>query len=238
MNSASKLTFVELHRAYTRAGIKFDRSQLQGVHSHSREQFVLSDQNIYGVTVMYEEGHLVQVRQRFVGAITAQFDQVSSLLDQLFLEYQLAFAKQAVQEALVNALIHRDYVEDSEDIIIRLSEARFVIVNPTQTVNQLNFEVIDGIFAHACNPLLASVFESLGSANNFGVGLQRIMLAYEDAMVQPTFELDAEKLIVSLPSMNSEKETSLMRSLKQLERFAEGDASAVKIDTVELNDEA
>ena len=238
MNPASKLTFVELHRAYTRAGIKFDRSQLQGVYPHNREQLVLSDQNIYGVTVMYEEGHLIQFRQRFKGAVTAQFDQVSSLLDQLFLDYGLNFPRQAVQEALVNALIHRDYVEDSEDIIIRLSEARLVIVNPTQTVNQLNFEAINGIFEHACNPLLASVFESLGLANNFGVGLQRIMLAYEEATVQPTFEPDAEKLIISLPRMNVEKETSLMRSLKQLERFVAGDASAVKIDTIELRDES
>jgi predicted HTH transcriptional regulator len=238
MSSESKLTFVELHRAYTRAGIQFDVSQFQAVHPYSREQFVLSDQNVYGVTVLFEEDDLVQVRQRFVGAVTAQFDQVSRSLDSLFLQHGLAFPRQAVQEALSNAFIHRDYDEGSEDIIIRLSQVRLVIVNPTQTANQLTFEVIDGIFAHGCHPMLASVFESLGLANNFGVGLQRIILAYEGASVQPTFKSDEEKLIISLPNPNTEKETSLMRSLKQLEKFAEGDDSAVKIDTVEVSHES
>ena len=80
----------------------------------------------------------------------------------------------ALREALINALIHRDYVNQGRDIKVGVYDDIVNIVSPGSYPNSINQEDIDSGRSDARNRVIANVFKELGLIEQWGSGIARI----------------------------------------------------------------
>ena len=91
------------------------------------------------------------------------------------------YSKRAVQEALVNALIHRDYSVIGSEVHVDIYDDRLEIYSPggmydgsfVQDLNPLN------VSSTRRNPIIADVFARMDLMERRGSGLRKIIEAYE-----------------------------------------------------------
>ena len=109
------------------------------------------------------------------------------------------YCERSVFEALVNALIHRDY----------LINGRLLIYSPGGMPDgtQIQGRDIDDIPSTRRNPILADIFARLGYMERQGSGLSKIRTAYENAAnyqpgLEPTFRSNRVEFTVKLPNLN------------------------------------
>lgn len=80
----------------------------------------------------------------------------------------------ALREALINALIHRDYINQGRDIKVGVYDDIVNIVSPGSYPNSINQEDIDSGRSDARNRVIANVFKALGLIEQWGSGISRI----------------------------------------------------------------
>ena len=80
----------------------------------------------------------------------------------------------ALREALINALIHRDYINHGRDIKVGVYDDIVNIVSPGSYPNGINQEDIDSGRSDARNRVIANVFKELGLIEQWGSGIARI----------------------------------------------------------------
>ncbi len=97
----------------------------------------------------------------------------------------------ALREALLNALIHRDYFDASGDIMVRVHDNRIIISNPGElpagmTVDELK---VKGHRSVPRNPLMAKVLYYSGLIEKWGTGTTRMIeVCRENGLPEPEFE--------------------------------------------------
>ena len=104
------------------------------------------------------------------------------------------YCERSVFEALVNALIHRDYLINGSEVHVDMFDDRLVIYSPGGMPDgtQIQERDIDDIPSTRRNPILADIFARLGYMERQGSGLSKIRTAYENAAnyqpgLEPTF---------------------------------------------------
>ena len=117
-------------------------------------------------------------------------------------------------EALVNALIHRDYLINGSEIHVDIFDDRMVIYSPGG--------MPDGTFIQNCdietipstrrNPVLADIFARLGYMERQGSGLGKIIANYEHASnftpeKEPVFFSTRTQFTVTFPNLNYAEST-------------------------------
>lgn len=104
----------------------------------------------------------------------------------------------AIREALTNAMLHRDY-QYSGPTIVNQFPSRIEIISLGGLVPGLgNDDLLNGI-CQPRNPELANAFALLGWSQNCGVGIQRIMDAYEDTSDYPQLRIGPGSVAIVLP---------------------------------------
>ena len=95
---------------------------------------------------------------------------------------------EALREALINALIHRDYTYPA-DIQIRLEEERLEVWSPGELPSPLTPEALYGPHSSVLrNPLIAQSFYFAGVIERWGTGTTRIIrLCREQGLPEPEF---------------------------------------------------
>ncbi len=81
----------------------------------------------------------------------------------------------AIREALVNALIHRDYVNRGRDIKVGVYDDVVNIVSPGSLPNNITMEDIFSGRSESRNRVLANIFKELGLIEQWGSGINRII---------------------------------------------------------------
>lgn len=119
------------------------------------------------------------------------------------------FCERSVFEALVNALIHRDYLINGSEVHVDIFDDRLVIYSPGGMPDgtQIQERDIDDIPSTRRNPILADIFSRLGYMERQGSGLSKIRTAYENAAnykegMEPTFRSNRVEFTVKLPNLN------------------------------------
>lgn len=86
------------------------------------------------------------------------------------------YAERAVLEAMVNALIHRDYTVMGSEVHLDIYEDRLVITSPGGMYNGLFIQDLDisNVSSERRNPILANVMAQLNYMEKRGSGLSRI----------------------------------------------------------------
>ena len=80
----------------------------------------------------------------------------------------------ALREALINALIHRDYINQGRDIKVGVYDDIVNIVSPGGYPNGINQADIESGRSDARNRVIANVFKELGLIEQWGSGIARI----------------------------------------------------------------
>jgi len=113
------------------------------------------------------------------------------------------YPERAVFEALVNALIHRDYMILGSEVHIDMYDDRLEITSPGGMFNGKKIQEIDILHVPSLrrNPLISDVFHRLKFMERRGSGLKKILKEYEQE-TQPQFFSDQQYFTVTLKNKN------------------------------------
>lgn len=119
------------------------------------------------------------------------------------------YCERSVFEALVNALIHRDYLILGSEIHIDIYDDRLTITSPGGMVDGTRIQERDifNISSTRRNPVLADIFDRLGYMERQGSGFKKITESYRAAHnyraeLEPKFYSDASSFQVTLYNLN------------------------------------
>lgn len=215
-----ELTFNEAEAEFIRCGVEFGDSQKRtlGIIGadglYSNLGLILSDQCTHTVKFAVFNGTKkgeFKTRKEIDGSILKQ---MRSAFDFLSLTNNLAatfsgldrieqhdYPEEAIREAILNAIIHRDYAF-SGSIIVNLYDDRAEFVSLGGLVSGLRTEDLFMGVSQPRNEKLANVFYRLKHIEAYGTGLRRIMQFYEGFDVKPEITATHGAFVLSLPNMN------------------------------------
>jgi predicted HTH transcriptional regulator len=113
------------------------------------------------------------------------------------------YPSEAVHEALVNALVHRDYMIQGSEIHVDMYDDRLEIVSPGgmpdgKLIQNLNIEDVASIRR---NPIICDIFSRLRLMERRGSGLRKIIDQYPEEAA-PSFRSTEQSFIVTLKHLN------------------------------------
>jgi ATP-dependent DNA helicase RecG len=110
----------------------------------------------------------------------------------------LQFPKEAFREAVVNAIMHRDYFDKTSDIMIEVYKNKLIIFNPGGLVSWLKPEEF-GKISKTRNSLIASLLSRTSYSEKMGTGIKRIRTAMKKQGLQkPKFEFYEHSFYIEL----------------------------------------
>ena len=119
------------------------------------------------------------------------------------------YCERSVFEALVNALIHRDYLILGSEVHIDIYDDRLTIYSPGGMPDGTRIQERDlsSISSTRRNPVLADIFGRLGYMERQGSGFKKITESYHAAHnyrteLEPKFYSDASSFQVTLYNLN------------------------------------
>ena len=133
------------------------------------------------------------------------------------------YPEYAFREALLNAIIHRDY-NFTGSILISLFDDHFEITSLGGLVKGLNMEDLYYGVSESRNPNLANVFYRLKYVESFGTGIERIFESYENYDKKPLLLNTENTFKVVLYNVNHIDENSVKKlpsNLTQEEQIIE-----------------
>jgi ATP-dependent DNA helicase RecG len=106
----------------------------------------------------------------------------------------------ALREALMNALVHRDYFKKHEQIMIKIYDDAIWFHNPGGLPKGLSIEQLKAKpQSIPRNPLIARIFYLAGYIERYGSGIQRIITSFAEAgLPEPEFQTDAWGLTLTM----------------------------------------
>jgi predicted HTH transcriptional regulator len=119
------------------------------------------------------------------------------------------YPAEAVHEALVNALVHRDYMIQGSEIHVDMYDDRLEIVSPGgmpdgKRIQDLN---IDDVASIRRNPVICDLFSRLKLMERRGSGLRKIIDQYPENSA-PIFRSTEQSFIVTLKNLSYGKEST------------------------------
>jgi predicted HTH transcriptional regulator len=144
--------------AYTIQALVIDGDDLSSDNFIDKKYFSGNLRELLDQSLMFLKSHLRNQQDK------TTFNTVGAL------EIEIA----ALEEALVNALIHRDYLISSSIKII-VYKNRVEIISPGKLPNSLNVDKIKSGLSIARNPILHSIAPFVLEYSGFGTGIERIL---------------------------------------------------------------
>lgn len=116
----------------------------------------------------------------------------------------------AIREAIVNAIIHRDYQIVGSEIHIDMYDNRLEITSPGGMIDGSFVQNLDitKISSMRRNRIISDIFNRLHFMERRGSGLTRIMESYSDYNIKPQFYSDVSSFKVIFPNKSYIKNSS------------------------------
>ena len=181
---------------------------------YTNAALLLSDQCAYSTKCAVYEGTgktSFKARKEFFGSILKQADEVhgyvmlNNNLNSTFSGLRRVdrpdYPEYALREALLNAIIHRDY-DYSGSTIINIFDNRIEFVSLGGLVRGITMEDVLGGVSQPRNTVIATVFYRLELIEAYGTGIQRIVESYETSSQKPVFRPAPASFVVTLPKMD------------------------------------
>ncbi|MBT2581208.1 RNA-binding domain-containing protein [Planococcus sp. ISL-109] len=213
------LTFHETKRLFDAEGLTFGQTQQKTLGITNSDNYytnlglLLSDQCEHSIKGARYRGVTkldFQDRKEFNGSVMKQVDEAfeylqlhnatSTNFDGLHRKDTAEYPVFALREALVNAVVHRDY-SFSGSILIHIFDDRIEIVSVGGLVQGLTLEDIELGISQSRNPRLANCFYRMKLIESYGTGLQRIKESYRDSENQPYWHVGPNSFVVTLPKV-------------------------------------
>jgi ATP-dependent DNA helicase RecG len=155
-----------------------------------------------------QKAPLLQVLERLTEAINVR-NPFQTLKTGLFHVDIPSFPESSFREAILNALIHRDYLEPGS-IYIRHEQREMNISSPGGFIGGITAENVLHAEPKARNRLLAEIFQKIGLVERAGIGRRRIFippLAFGKRA--PFYEADAHTVKLTLLDGSFDKELAM-----------------------------
>ena len=132
------------------------------------------------------------------------------------------YPDRAVLEGLVNALIHRSYLQTGSEVHIDMFDDRIEIYSPGGMVGGISLKDKDimKIPSKRRNPVLADIFNRLKYMERRGSGFKKIIMDYQEQTnysekMKPLFEADNEDFLLTLFNLNYCGEENVTQDVTQ-----------------------
>ena len=215
------LTFDTAEIAFKRYGVEFscEKYRALGMTQKSDEIYtnlalLMSDQcpHTTKIAVFSDETcTMFRDSREFGGSVFKQFEdtvnylalcnKTNSVIKGVVRTDRQDYPEEAIREALLNALVHRDY-SFSGSIIINVNDKKMEFISIGGLLPGLSTDDIRIGISQPRNKNLAEVFHRLRLIESYGTGIRRIYKLYENCDAQPTIEATANAFKIVLPNMN------------------------------------
>ena len=216
------LTFDEAAFAFKRYKVDFSEDKyialgLRNIHDdqYTNLALLLSDQCQHTTKIaVFNDESCTEFRdsKEFGGSIFKQFENsinylalcnrtVSTIIGVVRTDKQ-DYPEEAIREALLNALVHRDY-SFSGSIIINVNDSKMEFISLGGLLPGLSTEDIRLGVSQPRNKKLAEIFHRLRLIESYGTGIRRIFKLYANCPVQPSIEATTNAFRIVLPNMNA-----------------------------------
>ncbi len=217
-----ELTFISASETFARYKVAFteDKYIILGLRNitddlYTNLAWILSDQckHTTKVAVFADEANTIfKDNKEFGGSIFRQLDDTYSYLTlcnrtvSTFkglerIEKQ-DYPEEALREALLNALVHRDY-SFSGSIIINVNNSCIEFISIGGLLPGLSAEDIRSGISQPRNHNLAEIFHRLKLIESYGTGIRKIFSLYRECGIQPKIEVTPNTFKLILPNMNA-----------------------------------
>lgn len=176
--------------------------------------FLLSDQCTYTVKVAVFSDDMNTVfkdKKEFSGSVLEQLEETYQYLQLcnqnratitgLEREDHWDYKEEAIREALLNAIVHRDY-NYSGSIIINVNEKEMEFISIGGLLAGITPDDIRNGISLSRNSKLADVFHRLRFIEAYGTGIRRIYALYQNSGQQPVMSITPNSFKMTLPNMN------------------------------------
>lgn len=222
------LTFDYAASVFARYGVEFaeDKYIALGLRNLNSDQYtnlawVLSNecQHTTKVAVFGDDSNTVfKDAKEFSGSIFKQLDDTYAYL-MLCNRTKASFKgleriespdypEEAFREALLNALVHRDY-SYSGSVIININDCNMEFISIGGLLPGLSADDIRSGISQPRNRKLAEVFHRLRLIESYGTGIRKIYNLYKNCAEQPRIEVTPNTFKLILPNMNASGEISV-----------------------------
>lgn len=200
------LPFTKLHKEMADRNLECGNVQMRTLNMIGEEglytnlALLLSDQCEHTLKIAVFQGTddvIFRNHQEFSGSLLTQLEDgynfidkniaVKSTIEGLRREDVRYYPLAAVREALLNAIIHRDY-SFTGSTLVNIYDDRIEFVSLGGLVSGLSMEAVMMGVLQSRNANLANVFYRLKLVENHGTGIKRIRDLYKDCLKQAVFE--------------------------------------------------
>ena len=221
-----ELTFETFQAEMAARNIEFGTAQMKTLKMigsdglYTNLALLLSDQCVHTIKVAVFQGvdnAVFRERKEFSGSLLKQlndayqfldfFNKTEATISGLRRTDQRDYPEEAVREALLNSIIHRDYLF-SGSTIINIFDDHIEFISLGGLVRGISMEAIFMGVSQSRNPNLAAVFYRLGLVESYGTGIRKIMRLYHGCAHQPIFKSAEGAFTVELFNRNESTENS------------------------------
>lgn len=215
-----QLTFHKAADFFKKRKIEFGKSQMRTLHmigednTYTNLAFLLSEQCTHMIKLAVFEGSKKSVfkdRQELSGSLLKQLEEAFDYIDRynrtraefsgLDRVDMRDYPPEAIREALLNAIVHRDY-SFSGSTLISIFEDRIEFVTIGGLVKGITLDDIKLGVSVLRNQHLANIFYRLRLIEAYGTGILKINECYDDYLVKPTIETTSNAFKITLPNTN------------------------------------
>lgn len=228
-----ELSFHTMTFEMARRSIEFGNAQMRTLKLigedglYTNLAYLLSDQCQTSTKVALFQGTdkaVFRDRKEFTGSVLKQLEDAYQFID-LSNRTKATFSgleridtrdypEEAVREALLNCIVHRDY-SFSGSTLINIYDDRMEYVSLGGLVPGLELQSIFLGVSQSRNPNLAAVFYRMHLIESYGTGIGKIQRVYADSLVKPEFETAKGVFRVTLPNRNYDGETPIQKERAQ-----------------------
>lgn len=251
------LSFKSAKEAFKRYKIEFSKTKyralgitMQGDELYSNLALIISDQCAHTTKVAVfadEENTKFRDSKEFGGSIFEQLDntyaylalcnKTSATFKGLERIEKVDYPEEALREALLNALVHRDY-SFSGSIIINVNDKEIEFISIGGLLPGLSPDDIRSGISQPRNKNLADIFHRLHLIESYGTGIRKIYNLYANCPEQPRIEVTSNTFKIILPNMNrvtaKESVTIATTQMKKILDYIEENGQITDIEIQEL----
>ena len=219
-----QLTFDKTLGYFSKKGVELGSVQMKTLKmigedgTYTNLAYLLSDQNAQTIKLAVFEGDKKTVfkdRHEVDGSLLKQLEDAYEYIDRYnrtrseFLGLDRIdirdYPTEAVREALLNAMVHRDY-SFSSSTLVSIFDDRMEFVTVGGLVKGVTLNDIKLGVSVLRNTDLANIFYRLKLIEAYGTGIMKIFTCYEEYGYEPKIEASDNAFKLTLPNINFAKE--------------------------------
>lgn len=217
-----ELTFTTASDSFKKYGVDFSKEKYRvlGI-THNNDNLytnlamIISDQCRHTIKVAVfgdEANTMFRDSREFSGSVFKQLEDTYSYLmlcnnnastfEGLKRIDKYDYPEEAIREALLNAIVHRDY-GFSGSIIINMNDKETEFISIGGLLPGLMPDDIRSGISQPRNKNLAEIFHRLHLIESYGTGIRKIYSLYHNCPAQPRIEVTQNTFKIVLPNMNT-----------------------------------